>query len=215
MVQSSPWLDLAIQRAQRNLMKRRYLAATRYKLTLYYRCSLEARENESKEARAHDPGGPYTGGKLRVDLWGQKAVCDWKGSTQLQSVERTPSRKPVDAFPCSVSPWRLRGSPALSAGPPLPARQPFSYLQPQLFTRMSSSAHSLGPSPPRHGSPVFGRQSTLSPFQTLQSGVFGVTRYKRVPRLAQSAQSCARLLDSYPEGITKYNEELRCLNTSY
>lgn len=87
MVQSSPWFDLAIQMAQRNLMKRRYLVVTRCKLTLYYQWSLEARENESKEARAHDPGGPYIGGKLRVDLWGEKVVCDWKGSKQLESLE--------------------------------------------------------------------------------------------------------------------------------
>ena len=73
--------------AQRNLMKRRYLVVTRCKLTLYYQWSLEARENESKEARAHDPGGPYIGGKLRVDLWGEKVVCDWKGSKQLESLE--------------------------------------------------------------------------------------------------------------------------------
>lgn len=68
-------------------MKQRYLVVTRCKLTLCYWCSLEAREKESKEARAHDAGGPYMGGKLRVDLWGEKVVWDWKGSKQLESLE--------------------------------------------------------------------------------------------------------------------------------
>ena len=58
LVQSFPWFNLAVQRAQRNLMKRRYLVVTRCKLTLCYWCSLEAREKESKEAQAHGARGP-------------------------------------------------------------------------------------------------------------------------------------------------------------
>ena len=129
LVQSSPWFNVAVQRAQRNLMKQRYLVVTRCKLTLCYWCSLEARE-ESKEAQADDAGGPYMGGKLHADLWGEKVVWDRKGSKWLESLESHTFQEASQGLPLLyvfLMPY-LQGSPALSEGPSSPARRPFSYL---------------------------------------------------------------------------------------
>lgn len=146
---------------------------------------------------------------------GEKVVRGWKGSKWLERSRVTPSKEAVNAFPAPCFPNTTRESPPLSAGPCLPARWPFPYQFANTAPHQGIPVSTAGVYPPKHGSPIFSQLFIVSQFLTLHLNTFHVIWYKCVPGLAQSAQRCSHLLDSYPERIAKYNEGLRYLNIGY